>query len=343
MTESSKPPNKDLERFIEKTTSSIRDAKNKYNYAKHLINNTPIQIKILNIAVPFSLTYLFTYVYYNLTLSIIFALITTVVMGLMTKMIAIIFIILYTVVIINVARQRKITIGSPILLTDIVKSKSPYNCLNQSLTVQSNQLDQDLYGGYFTYSFWLYINNDSDTTDGNWYNYRNTEWKSIFYRGNPIDDSGDLSSLIQFPGFWLTPVLNNMVIVFQNGSYVERLEINDIPFNKWTNYAVVVEAKSVSIYINGFLDKTINLYQPITIMNNYNLYLTSDINASTNKQSGFAGSLAELIFFNYALTSYDINKSYNYYKKIINAYQTGIKSKNTYNIPGLITNSDYLA
>ena len=77
MTESSKPPNKDLERFIEKTTSSIRDAKNKYNYAKHLINNTPIQIKILNIAVPFSLTYLFTYVYYNLLLSIIFALITT--------------------------------------------------------------------------------------------------------------------------------------------------------------------------------------------------------------------------------------------------------------------------
>ena len=76
-------------------------------------------------------------------------------------------------------------------------------------------------------------------------------------------------------------------------------------------------------------------------MNSYNLYLTSDINASNNKQSGFSGSLAELIFFNYALTSYDINNSYIYYKKIIDTYQLKIDSKNTYIIPGIITNSDY--
>lgn len=338
--------NQNLENFIKTTSQGIRDIKGKYNYVKILVDNTPIQIKIANIIVPLTITFIFSSIYYNLPLSILFAIITFCVIILMSKLAAIIFIIIYIVSIVNITNEMRVTIGNPILQTDIIKNKVPYNCLNTSLTISNNQIDQDLSGGYFTYSFWLYLNNNSNTTDGNWYNYRYNEWKSIFYRGNSINSpsdgkTADLSSLIQFPGFWLTPTLNNMVIVFQNGSYVERLEINDVPFNTWTNFSVVVEAKSVSVYINGFLDRTLNLYQPITIMNTYNMYLTSDIYASANqKESGFAGSLAELIFFNYALTAYDINKSYVYYKKIIDKYQLNIDSKNIYVIPGLITNSD---
>ena len=339
----SKPINKNLENIIRFTSDGIRDVKGKYDHLKLLVEKTPIQIKIANIVVPISLTFLFTSIYYNLPLSIIFAIITFFMILLMSKLMAIMFIILYIVSIINIINARKITIGNPVLQTDIIKNKIPYNCVNNSLTIQSDQMAQDLSGGYFSYSFWLYVNNNSNSTDPNWYNYRYTEWKSIFYRGNPINGT-DLSSLIQFPGFWLTPILNNMVIVFQNGSYVERLQINDIPFNTWTNFSVVVESKSVSIYVNGLLDRTLNLYQPITIMNAYNMYLTSDLNASTNaqaQQSGFAGSLAELIFFNYALTPYDIINTYNYYKKIIDTYQVNNMVKNSYSIPGLITNSDY--
>jgi hypothetical protein len=94
--------------------------------------------------------------------------------------------------------------------------------------------------------------------------------------------------------------------------------------------------------VNGLLDRTLNLYQNISLMNGYNLYLSSDISTSLNKtQSGFAGSLAELIFYNYALSPYDIQKSYNYYKKIIDSYQFKKTANNGYVLPGLITNSDY--
>jgi hypothetical protein len=134
-----------------------------------------------------------------------------------------------------------------------------------------------------------------------------------------------------------------MVIVFQNGSYVERLEITNVPFNKWVNYAGVVEAKSVSIYIDGLLDRTLNLYQNITIMNGYNLYIANDKLASSKKnQSGFPGFLAELIYYNYALTAYDINKTYNYYKNIVENYQANLIPTKNYSISQLITNSDYL-
>lgn len=336
------PPNKNLDNFIDKTENSIRMVKGKYNQLQGIINNTPIQVKILNIVVPFILLYIFTIIYYNLPLSILFAIITFFVILLMSKIIAVIYIILYILILTSVIQSRYVTIGEPILQTDIVKNKVPYDCHSTSLVVANNLLPQDLNGGYYTYSFWLYVNGANN--EHNWKSYRYNDWKSIFYRGNNIDDSGDLSSLIQFPGFWLTPVLNNMVIVFQNGSYVERLEITNIPFNTWTNFSVVIESKSVSVYVNGLLDRTLNLYQSITIMNGYNLYITNDAKTGKNqKESGFAGSLSELICYNYALSPTDIYKSYVYYKKIMNKYQSDINMNNKYDIPGLITNSDYLS
>jgi len=67
--------------------------------------------------------------------------------------------------------------------------------------------------------------------------------------------------------------------------------------------------------------------------------------ASQYKQSGFAGRLAELIFYGYALSPVDIYNSYNLYKKIIDNYQKKYyrDNKEEYKIPDLITNSDYLS
>jgi hypothetical protein len=87
-------------------------------------------------------------------------------------------------------------------------------------------------GAEYSYNFWIYINgnNNALNDNDNWYSYRYKEWKNVFYRGTPMRPDADLSGLVQYPGVWLTPVLNNMVIVFQNSTYVERFEINGIPF-----------------------------------------------------------------------------------------------------------------
>ena len=151
MSNSSKPVNNNLENLIK----SIRYTKGVYNQVKTMVDNTPLQIKILSIVIPFTLTYVFSYVYYFLPMSIIFAIVTTLIIQLMSQLSAFIFLILYIVIIINIANQQNVTIGKPILETDIVKHKTPYNCLNKSLTIANNMLEQDLIGGYFTYSFWL--------------------------------------------------------------------------------------------------------------------------------------------------------------------------------------------
>jgi hypothetical protein len=337
--------NNEFEKFIANTTISIRKSKEYYNTMKNLVDKTPIQIKIANILLPVILTYFFTYIYYNLTLSIFFAIVTFIIGNLLSKIMSLIFIILYVVLIVNQYNIRKTTVGEPILETDVVYNKKPYDCSIVGLTISSQKLPKDLNGGYFTYCFWLYLNGDDNRVKNNntWTNYRYKEWKSIFYRGNAIDNSGDLSTLIQYPGFWLTPVINNLVIVFQNNNYVERIELLNIPLDSWTQIGVVVQAKSVSVYLNGLLDRTLNLYQNITIMNGYNLYIANDKLASTKKnQSGFPGFLAELIYYNYALTAYNINKTYNYYKNILKNYQSNLTPTKNYSISQLITNSDYL-
>ena len=332
-----------LEKRIEKITDAIRYANKYKEYIKDQIKNTPLQIKILNITVPMALTYFFTIIYYNLPVSITFAILTFFAIFILNLPCAIIFLIFYISIVSNKYNSINKVLGTPIPETDIVKNSSPFICTANSLIVDANTLSKNLssLGGYFTYSFWLYLNGNKNdiNNDENWYSYRYKEWKSIFYRGDVMTD--DLSNLTQFPGFWLTPVLNNMVIVFQNGTTIERIEIIGIPLNTWINYSVVVESKSVSIYINGLLDNSVNLSQTIINPSNYPLYISNDKKVSIQgNQSGFAGSIAELVYFNYSLTQLDIQNMYNYYKKIIDNYQKNQISKYQYTTSSLITNSD---
>jgi hypothetical protein len=314
--------NKD-NKFFRITQQVVKYTKPKYDILIDLYEGTSIPVRVLNVVVPGILTYVFTLTYYNLLLSIIFSLLTFFALLLYNKPLAFGYIFLYILVIIKASTTRVALLGNPLEQTNIILNGHPYSCAGHSLTVNSSWFPRDLNGGYFTYSYWLYVNgNNLDKTD-NWNNYRNNEWKSIFYRGSVIDDnSQDLSKLIQFPGFWLTPIINNLVVVFQNGSYVERLEINNIEFNKWINIIVVVEMKSVSIYINGLLDRALNLYQNVSIMNNYNLYISGDkLISNDRKKSGFAGDIAYLTYYNYALNVNNITSTFNYYKKIINKYE----------------------
>jgi hypothetical protein len=219
-TNSKRLRNKKLEDLVTKSKDAIIYSANKYYTMQNTIQNTPIQIKIINILVPFIFTYIFTFIYYNLGLSIFFSIITFLVISLLSKLMAMIFIILYIFILSNISNEINAYIGKPIFETDIILNKKPFDCLAKSLTINNNVFPQNNVGDNFTYSFWLYVNGNNNciNKDNNWNTYRNNEWKSIFYRGTPINEDGNLTNLVQFPGFWLTPVLNNLVIVLKDFS-----------------------------------------------------------------------------------------------------------------------------
>jgi hypothetical protein len=332
-----------LETFIKTGESSIRYSKDRYNKLKNIIQETPLLVKILNVLVPFSITYYFTLIYYKLSISIIFAIITFFVISLLSVTLAVSFIILYIIVVVQISNNRTKNVRKSFEETDIEINNKPFNCVNNSLTISNKRILKDLTGGYFSYSYWLYINgNDNSLSESNWNNFRNDEWKLILYRGNEMTDN--LDNLIQYPGFWLTPKLNNLIIVFQNGNMVERIEIDNIEFNKWLNIVVVVELKSISVYVNGLLEVSVNLHKTIPQMNTYNLYVSNDKNNSKDpKVYGFPGSIAQLTYYNYTLKPSDINKLYNNYNNIINKYQNNLILSKVKNIKyNLIKNDNKL-
>jgi hypothetical protein len=334
----------DINRYTEYFRSAATKFKDQSDEFKKIVDNTPITIKFFNITVPFILCYLFTYTYYNLAGSIIFGILTFLAIGLLSKFFAILFILIYIISIYSTSTQINSYIGTPIQQTNIKKNNGPFDSMNDNgnkgLTISNKSLEKEKNVGYFSYSFWLYVNNQND--DKNWNTYRNSEWKSIFYRGSPINSTSDLTSITQFPGFWLTPKLNNLVLVFQQSETstpIERIELSNIPLNTWLNITTVNEGRSVNIYLNGLLEKTVSLNQSSPDMNNSSLYLSYD-----STPGGFPGNLAYLTYYNYPLESTDVNKIYLYYLPIINDYINKNKAndKNKYTISKLITDSDYV-
>jgi len=223
------PNTSDINKYTEYFRSAATKFKDQCEQFKTMIDNTPITIKFFNIAIPFTLCYIFTYTYYNLAASIVFGIITFFAIGILSKFFAVLFILLYIISIYSNSTQINSYIGTPIKQTNIEYNKVPFDCMNDNgkkgLTVSNKSLDPDKNIGHFSYSFWIYVNNQN--TEKNWNTYRNSEWKSIFYRGSPINATTDLTSITQFPGFWLTPKLNNLVLVFQQSETstpIERVE-----------------------------------------------------------------------------------------------------------------------
>ena len=163
---------------------------------------------------------------------------------------------------------------------------------------------------------WLFVNNSNSIYPNNWNNYRYNEWKSILYAGDSEIQSSDTTNLNQYPGFWMTPKLNNIVVTFQTSSNkVDRFEVKNFPMNEWFNLTCVVERNSVAIYINCEMQNNFNLNTMIPgDYTDYNLYLANDAKLSNelntdNKinKNGFPGFLGNLAYYNYALNQTDIN------------------------------------
>ena len=340
--------NEDTKKFIESATTKIKDLSKGYSSIKGKWDNTSLLIKILNIGCSILLTFYFSYIYYSLALSIIFFILSFCILFIFNKLFAFMYLAIYIIIMVEITNSKNIAYGNPLKATDLYYTKSPLDCTTSSsiLTIDSKEFQKELQLGNTTYSFWIYVNGSNNSGSQNtWNTYRYKEWKSIMYRG-------DSSSQTQFPGFWLTPTLNNLVIAFQyNNSKVERIQLDNFEMNKWINIITVIENKSVSIYIDGLLDRINNLDQTQPDVSTYNLYINNEytpvvpedannITVSINK-NGFPGYLTNVINYNYPLTANYIKEAYTYYKKIIDNYQINFDNKNNnYNIPSLITNSD---
>jgi hypothetical protein len=315
-----------------------------------------------------------TYFQFRFGISLFFAIIVVLSLSKINVVGSIIFGLIYVYVIYHLFQDEKKISGDVLKETNIEKNGKPFVASKESLQISSNLLGKSGDTLNFSYSFWLYVNSvpvkpDDPDYQNTWSNYRFGDWKSVFYRGNDVSnrEMSGMGIMQQYPGVWLGPRKNFMSIVFQNGeegSKMERIDIENVPLNRWFQVLIVVEGNSVSVYMDGKLENTKVLNQMIpSDLQEKDLYICKDeflnfvpsqteiskeyrcpdgcINdndddSKNGKKTGFPGFIGEMVYFPYVLTNDEIEKNYHYYKKIVDKYQKDTFPQKVY-FPPLVT------
>ena len=155
-----------------------------------------------------------------------------------------------------------------------------------------------------TYSFWMGVCPDNFVNT-------NKKWKTVWFRG----DDGDISLYKnKSPGVYLEPTSNNLIITFacENGpDEGNAIIIEDIPLSELFCITIVVNGRSLEVYKNGLLEKSISLTGN-PIMKNTNII--------KGLNGGFNGRLYLFRYDSSALIGSTIHSMYEKEKKAIDEY-----------------------
>ena len=197
----------------------------------------------------------------------------------------------------------------------------------------------------FSWSSWIYI----DTM-----NYKQGELKHIYHKGekqisfeesqkseenkeddnednkeNNLEDNYDVMPGLNYPhnspGVYLAPNTNTLYIYFNTyNALLEKIEIPNIPMQKWFSLIIRGKDKILDIYINGVITKR-HLLSGVPKQNYGKIY------AGLN--GGFGGYLSNLRYFNYAVKTKDID----------DILKEGISRKLLSDKPSANDNTNYLS
>lgn len=126
------------------------------------------------------------------------------------------------------------------------------------------------------------------------FEYKYGTKKVIFTKG-----SADLNSAC--PSLLLDGLSNTLLVHVDTFGGTDVIPISNIPAKKWLLVCIVIQEHSVDVYINGELKTHHTLSQ---------LPKQNDSAIRTGLQGGFAGQIADLNYYPYALTSEQISKQF---------------------------------
>jgi len=136
----------------------------------------------------------------------------------------------------------------------------------------------------FTWSVWIYINS---------LQYLQGQYRHIFYKGNSNLATSGLNFPNNAPGLYLAPESNKLVIMMNTFDVInEEITVPDIPLNKWLNVIIRCQNKTLDVYINGTIARSLQLTS-VPKQNYGNVYV--------GMNGGFDGYISNLQYYSYAL------------------------------------------
>jgi hypothetical protein len=141
----------------------------------------------------------------------------------------------------------------------------------------------------FTYSVWMMIDN---------LKYMRGQYRHVFHKGNDdINFDNKKNMGLNFPnnapGLYIHPTKNTLVVIMNTFKTInEKIEVDNIPLNKWINVIIRVENKNVDIYINGNIAVRHKL-SSVPKQNYGDVFV--------NMNGGYSGYLSKLRYYNHGL------------------------------------------
>jgi hypothetical protein len=153
---------------------------------------------------------------------------------------------------------------------------------NNAVTIYRSVNASD--GLEFTWSVWIFVNN---------WQYLQGQYKQIFYKGNSNLAENGLNFPNNAPGLYLAPNNNDLIVIMNTFDVInEEIVVPNIPLNKWLNIIVRCQNKTLDVYANGTITRSLQLSS--VPKQNY-----GDVYVAMN--GGFDGYISDLWYFNHAL------------------------------------------
>jgi len=136
----------------------------------------------------------------------------------------------------------------------------------------------------FTWSVWVFIDD---------LQYNSGKYRHVFHKGNDNLANNGLNFPNNAPGLYIAPNTNAFVIIMNTYDTInEEITIPDIPINKWVNVIIRCQNKTLDVYINGTISRSIKLIG-VPKQNYGNVFI--------GMNGGFSGYVSNLWYYNYAL------------------------------------------
>ncbi len=230
----------------------------------------------------------------------------------------IVFVILFQIIV-NILYLVYAPVKSPYLIHGMIDGKESVEIAQDPTKSNYIRRSNDEKNGIeFTWSSWIYIDSMS---------YKQGELKHIYHKGekqisfeesqeneassssnddkeeNSLEENYDVMPGLNYPhnspGVYLAPNSNTLFIYFNTyNALLEKIEIPNIPMQKWFSLIIRGKDKILDIYINGVIAKR-HLLSGVPKQNYGKIY------AGLN--GGFGGHLSNLRYFNYAVKTKDID------------------------------------
>lgn len=170
--------------------------------------------------------------------------------------------------------------------------KSSNNLQKYSKTIRYDSIPDSKEKLQFAYSVWVYLDNTPNHA-------KRQEGSDKFY---PILSKRHSDYINGSPGLYYKPETAQIMITMKTNQ-MNKYPLDHIDIQKWINIVIVLEDRSLDVYINGKLYRSLFL-DNVADIGKGDLYVGK-------KKSSIYGDISYLRYFNHSLTSHQVEKLYN--------------------------------